>query len=461
MKKKLFLFVFMGIFLFSGCSDDDSAGVIVPEGEKVCVVGDNLYYNEAQLGATLRYWVELENAAQSDNGDHVVWSVNGTEVGRGTRIEYTPTVAGDYVVKYTVESDYSHSGASLTREVAAKAYSSKGILILNEPNMSASEETRGVNSFLYGGTTVERFIQGNYQQFGATNQFIANWAGKIYNIAPYTQQGVAFSQFKEDGTFVKAIATTPDGAMGRAFVGIDKKQGVWTTANNAFLVNLEDFTVNETPLRASANAANVFVTDGYVFLIANGNVLAYKATSLSSTTNPVILGNGTAGFVQSKDGYVWAANGGEFLKINPKDLSSEIVPIPDGVQFKFSKSPWKQCSFVASTKENALFFTNDGGWATASAVYKYDIEQKSLNKEFIVADKFENYMLYSTCLHYDTEQDELVLSAIKGYGSDGSKDGLFFFDAKTGTKKSMVLYETTPSTSMDMWFPAMIVPMKN
>lgn len=449
MKNLFFLFAFIGAVLFAGCSDDDSEITELP---KVFITGSNLYYNEVQVGNPQHYWVNLDDS-QSRETESIVWYVNGSEMGKGAQFKYTPSVAGNYVIKYAVKNGQS-------REVSVKAYSSKGILILNEPNMSASEETRGVNSFLFGGTTVDRFIQGNYQQFGATAQFIANWSGKLYCISPYTQSGVAFSQFKEDGTFIKAIAALPNNEMGRAFAGIDQKRGILTTAKNAYLVDLDNFTIDQTPLKLSANAANVFVADGYVFLIAGGKVLAYKADGLSANTNPVVLGNGTAGFVQSMDGAVWAANGNEFLRIKTADLSSEVLPIPDGVVLKFSNSPWKQCSFVASTKENALFFTNDGGWGTAKFAYKYDIDSKTL-KELFSGDNVDNYMLYSTSLLYDTERDELICSAIKGYGSDSAYNGLFFFDAKAGTLKSKVLYVTAPATSKDMWFPAMMAQMKN
>lgn len=463
MKRFLFLALLIS-GLFVGCTNDDDEPVsprpdiVVPDSLKVNISGGNLYYKEIQVGASQLYWVDLEEEKQYAHDSCITWYADGVEIGNGAEVRFTPSVSGKYTIRYTVVGAYSVNGNELTGTVKLKAYSSRGILILNEPNMTGSEQCRGINSYLFGENVVNRFIVGNNETFGATNQFLANWAGNLYNVAPYKSAKVAFSKFKEDGTFIKAMSEFS--GQNRAFAGIDEETGVLTTANNAWLVNLKEFTIETNPLTGSVKASNVFVTDGYVFLIADNKALAYKVDSLSAGADSIVLGKATAGFVQSKDGKVWAANGKEFLCINPRNLQVEVIPIPDGGQVKFSSSPWKQCSFVASSKENALFFTNDGGWGTASSVYKYDIDRKTLDKEFVTKDKIENYMLYATSIYYDVEKNWLVCSGIKNYGSDSAYNGLFFFDAGTGEKKSQVLYETDPA-SKDMWFPAMMVPMKN
>lgn len=72
--------------------------------------------------------------------------------------------------------------------------------------MTGSEHTRGINKHVFGKETVVRFIIGDFNFFEVSSQYVANWAGKLYNVAPYTQQGVAFSQFDAStGTFIKAI----------------------------------------------------------------------------------------------------------------------------------------------------------------------------------------------------------------------------------------------------------------
>ena len=149
------------------------------------------------------------------------------------------------------------------------------------------------------------------------------------------------------------------------------------------------------------------------------------------------------------------------LAINPRDLTTSTVELPDGAKISFSGSPWKQCSWAASTADNVFFFTKDS-WGQSKEVYKYDIDTKVLISKFITsADDLDGYDLYGTSLYYDAERDELICQGMKGWGANAMYNGIWGFNAKSGDKSFGVLYDTTAAAYLDMWFPAMMTPIKN
>ena len=433
----------------------------IPEKDKISILSDNLYYNETQLKVEQKYWVNLANVADAEKAKNIIkWYVNDEERATGVTFNFTPQKAGTYTIKYEMKSYYSTTGKNLSSEIISKTYSASGVYILNEPNMTGSERTRGINKHTFGEKTVERFIIGDFKSFGASNQNVANWAGKLYNVAPYTQQGVPFAQFDATtGKFIKAIQSIA--GQGRAFAGITPELGVLTTTKGAFLINLTDLTIESESLKGSAASKNVFVSDGYLFIVCSQGAIAYNLDNLSSTTEPIILGAATAGFVKSKDGTIWASNGKMLLAINPRDLTTSTVELPDGAKISFSGNPWKQCSWAASTADNIFFFTKDS-WGQSKEVYKYDIDTKVLISKFITsAADLDGYDLYGTSLYYDAERDELICQGMKGWGADAAYNGIWGFNAKSGAKSFGVLYDTTAAAYLDMWFPAMMTPIKN
>ncbi len=219
-----------------------------------------------------------------------------------------------------------------------------------------------------------------------------------------------------------------------------------------------NFEIGTDKIKGTENGANaVIVTNGYIFVMTKSEgAKVYKAEGFTAESEPVkVFDNVTTGFVQSKDGSVWAAKSKDYLKINPLDLTSESVTI-DAAAPAFSST--KQPAWVASTTENAMYFT------ASSGVAKYDITTGTLTNPFLTkADDFDGYMLYSTSLYFDPQRGELFCSTIKGYGPASAYNGLFSFTGD-GTKMTNVLYDTTDSEiygEKDMWFPAMMCSIKN
>lgn len=463
--KKLLLLLAAGLF-FVSCAKD---GETCPDENKVKIVSDNLVYTEAPVGVTKRYFVEVES--EQMDVSRIRWYVDGQEKGRGSEFIYT-TEFGNHTVSYSVPSGCSVSGMELFGGAAVNIYTTDGVYILNEG--SGVAKTRGVNKYLYSAGSVSNFIKGDYESFGVTPQFIANWAGYIYVVSAYVKswdgnsEGVAFSSFDaQSGDLIKAVKdvnSNNDNTLSnlRAFAGLTPEMGVLTSAKGAYVVTIDEgnFTIGTTPIKGTTNgASSVFVTDGYVFIISDNKALAYSMKGFGENSTPVELGDAKFGFVQSKDGNVWASNGSHLLKINTADLSVSQVTIP--VTIESSMSPWKQPAWAASTKENALYFASNL-WSAATSVAKYDIETGTFTSDFLTTSDIDNYSyFYSTSLYYDADREELLCSAIKGYGADGAYNGIFSFDDNK-SKTSSVLYDTTGSEygASDMFFPAMMAPIK-
>lgn len=464
MMKKLLLFLSLSSFLLAGCgkstSDDDVKGSLT-------VKSDNLFYIESSVGVEKRFRVTVDGPEVKP--EMILWYVDGNMECVGNDFTYL-TKAGNHKIGYLIPAKYSATGSDIAKEVSVNVYSSDGVYILNEPGFGSGEDMRGVNRYKFGGSTVERFIKGDFNTFASTDQYIANWNGVIYVVASYVDNGVSFSSFDADrGTFIKAEQNVNNLALKgdystesglRAFAGISPELGVLTTKAGAYVVELNggQFTVGSTVVKGTgAGAYNVFVTDGYVFIISGDKALAYKADGFGVNSEPVVLGEAKVGFVQSKDGAVWAANGADLLRIDPLTLKTETLQT--GAEITYSQMPWRPAPWVASTAENVMYFAKDE-YGTGKEVYKYDITEKTLKSQFLTQSNFDEQMLYSTSLYYDSQRSELLCSTVKGYGPDGKYNGLFSFK-DDGTKVGSLVYDTnTGYGANDMWFPAMMCPIK-
>ncbi|MFI3261893.1 MAG: DUF5074 domain-containing protein [Rikenellaceae bacterium] len=438
----------------------------VAEDDKFNIVQDNLYYSETQLSVVKSYWVNFEDEVSDEIATKGLrWYVNDELAGTGASFDFSPSTEGTYTIKYAVRSHYSSTGAEITKEAEVVTYTSEGIFILSEPNYTGSETIRGINSHTFKSSTVERFIVGDYTTFGATNQCIVNWAGKLYNVATSAGSGVYFSQFNAStGACTGTVASfSQSGTTCRAFSGITPELGVLATSKGAYFVNLSDFTIDETAINGTdAGAYDTFVADGYLFIRVGTSAYAYELDGLSTTSEYVELGTTKSGFIQSKDGSVWGASDSDLIKVSTRDLSVETVNLGDGGSVFTESWSWKPTAWVASTRENAFFYTvSSNGWSAAE-VAKYDIDSAVATRNFVSpADDMDGYSLYGTSIYYDSERDELVCLGTVGYTA---YNGLFFFDAQTSIKSYTTLYDTADTEiygTKDLYFPCMISPMKS
>ncbi|MFI3268593.1 MAG: DUF5074 domain-containing protein [Rikenellaceae bacterium] len=434
----------------------------VSDEDKIYVAKDNLFYTETQYTVPQSYWVVFDDEVSDEIAEKAVrWYLNDELITTGTQLDFTPTEAGTYNIKYNIKSHYSTTGEEVTKEVETVTYSSEGVFILSEPNYTGSETIRGINNHYFGTSTVDRFIYGDYTTFGVTNQCIVNWAGKLYNVATSATSGVPFSQFNAETGTCTATVSSVSGTC-RSFSGITQDLGVLATSTGAYLVDLDGLTLDATPINGTeAGAYDTFVADGNLFVRVGTTAYAYELEGLSSSSEYVELGTIKSGFIKSKDGSVWGANGADLIKVNTRDLTVESVTIVDGGSVFVESWSWKPTSWVASTRENAFFYTTStNGWS-ASEVVKYNIDTEAVTRNFIYpTDDTDGYSLYGTCLLYDSQRDEIACIATQGYTA---YNGLYLFDADTKIKSYSVLYDTADGDvygTKDLFFPCMMAPMK-
>lgn len=474
MKKLITLSYLIAFAFLAACSSTelppvDPPGPEEPEtpvvDEKYEIIGDNLYYDEIQLGASRTFWVQPKELKEESKAEGIVWYLNDAKVGTGVSYTFAPAKEGTYAIKYSIKKENSTTDKEQSKLFKMVAYKMSGIYILEETNFTADkEDCRGVSQFVFGTQEVKDYIKGDYTSFGVTAHYFQNWGKNLYNLSGLTTKGVALSKFSA-GDSPKMLATVAAfDAPVKTFSGINEEIGI-ITANTANIIDLKTLTVKGT-LKGSEGAANTFVADGYLFVITTEGAKAYKVDGLSATTEPKLLGAAIVGFVQSKDGSVWAFGSKELLRINTHDLSTIVIPLTDGIEIKLSSYPWKQFSMVASTKENAIFWVNDkgfdgfeGGSGTGAEVYKYMVSTNIVSKDFITSEDLNGYMFYGPSLLYNAETDELVCATLLAGYEDFSKNAIQIFNASTGVKSSEVAYSTLEG-GKNMWASAMIAPVK-
>lgn len=469
MKKLITLSYLIAFAFLAACSSTDLPPVNPPGpepeepetpvvNEKYEIIGDNLYYDEIQLGASRTFWVEPKELKEDSKAEGIVWYLNDAKVGTGVSYAFTPATEGSYTIKYSIKKENSTTDKEQSKLFKMVAYKMSGVFIMEEANMNADEGCRGVSQHKFGTTTVVPYISGDFTSFGVTEHYFQNWGKNLYNLSGLTTKGVALSQFST-GDSPKMLATVAAfDAPVRTFSGVNEEIGV-ITASSANILDLKTLT-SKGVLKGSEGATNTLVADGYLFVITTEGAKAYKVDNLSAATEPKLLGAATIGFVRSKDGSVWAFNKTELLRINLRDLSTTVIPLPADVEVKNSENPWKQLALAASEKENAIFWVNDGGWGTGKAVYKYMVDTNTLLKNFIVIPGGEySYMLYGPSLLYNAEADELVCATLKGYGDDFSESALYLYNASTAAPSGEVLFSTAEG-GLSMWANAMLAPIK-
>ncbi len=435
----------------------------IPFESMIEVGSDNLYYGEYQLSTEKTYWVNVEGSV-ADGA--IEWFVDEASAGFGAEFTFSATNSGAHTVKYVVDGKYLENGEDVTKSTNVKVYSSKGVYTLNEPNMTASEGCRGVDQYLYGEDVVTRFIEGDYTMFGTTNQYISSSNGYIYCAGSYSQSGVSFSKFDaltgEHKASIQSLPESSKGTTNYVFEAINETQAVATSSNGAYLVDLDTFTAGE-KLANSKGAKSVLVADGYIFMIVSSNVVAYSIDNLQA--EPIVIegtAGATLGFVQSKDGSVWAASNTDFIRINTRDLTASKTVLPNGSKLMVDSFVFKQVSWVASTIDNTFFYATGSAWG-AAYVWKYDINSGECTQMLASKEDLNGYMCYSTMFQYDAERDHLVCQTLQGYKAQ-SNLGINIFDVQSGELNKEVLYSTVVDGyegAKDLRFPAMMTPIKN
>ena len=255
-------------------------------------------------------------------------------------------------------------------------------------------------------------------------EFGAIYEGKLYLL---TKSGgplvVADAlSLKETGRIEAAAAND-----WRAFVGIDKNNGLVSTSNGIYPINLQTVTLGaKLPgltgefgdmVKAGNYIFTLSATDGVVVLNAADYTVAKKITGLE------------VAFAKSIDGAVWAAGGTTLARIDATTLAVQNTTVPFTVNGSWGA--WHVGSITASTTTNAIFLASNQPYEGGTDIYRYvPTNNTSLSAPFITVPAGTE--MYGKGLGYDAKTNQLVVTTVHT-GFDFNDNDLIFYDAGSAT----------------------------
>lgn len=379
---------------------------------------------------------------------HGFWS--GDKVAEGKTYTFTPDKTGSFEVVFIAVNSIGRDEVKFSVNVVKYK---GGFFIVNEGSFGRTMGTVDYFADASSRTPAVYKAANPGKELGNTTDYGALWNGNYYFVSKQGRKLVKASEadFKDQGEFTPGVQGAD--ADGRSFAGVDANHGVYTTANGAYIVDLNTFTgikylegskgSGTTGMSAQCGAA---VTEGdYIFVInIKDGVLVYSKADYSFIKN---LCPAHIGFVKSKDGSLWASDGGSLYRINTSSLSVVKTDLPEGLSVYTDRWAWKPAIFAASSSENALFFGCADGYEVKK-IYKYEIgNASSLSQPFAQGGATD--FLYGAGIQVDPSTGD-VLASFTGVSWGDNKNKLVVFDGKTGAEKSRFEYE-------EYVFPAMII----
>ena len=378
------------------------------------------------------------------------WLLDGDKVAEGKTYTFTPDKTGSFEVVFIAVNSIGRDEVKFSVNVVKYK---GGFFIVNEGSFGRTMGTVDYFADASSRTPAVYKAANPGKELGNTTDYGALWNGNYYFVSKQGRKLVKAlaADFKDQGEFTPGVQGAD--ADGRSFAGVDANHGVYTTANGAYIVDLNTFTgikylegskgSGTTGMSAQCGAA---VTEGdYIFVInIKDGVLVYSKADYSFIKN---LCPAHIGFVKSKDGSLWASDGGSLYRINTSSLSVVKTDLPEGLSVYTDRWAWKPAIFAASSSENALFFGSADG-NEVKKIYKYEIgNASSLSQPFAQGGATD--FLYGAGIQVDPSTGD-VLASFTGVSWGDNKNKLVVFDGKTGAEKSRFEYE-------EYVFPAMII----
>lgn len=374
------------------------------------------------------------------------WMIGSDSVGNEDTFAFMTDKEGQYTLTFTARNSVGEASRSVV--ITVKNLPTSGFYIINEGWFG--HDMGSVNSFnpltselltnVYGAANAPL-------ELGNTTCYGSIWDNKIYLISKQGRRLVACDAltFKEVG----ALAELGSGD-GRAFAGINKKMGIVTTSDGAYILDLEPLCLREA-LEGSqeSQCGGVYVSDRNVFVISQSKgILVYDINSLTLVKE---YPKGEVGFARTKDGDLWAAHQNVLIRINTSFLGFEEVTMPEEVVINNSWGSWNAGPLCASTHENALYFTKSGTWGGGREIYRYKVgDLGSLNSVFATSSATDD-AFYGSGIEVDPVSGDIIATMVKeGWGDSYQDNRLVIFDGATGVEKSR-------KTFQGYWFPAMVV----
>lgn len=395
---------------------------------------------------------------------------------------------------------------------AEAPYNSGGVFILNEDwyghNNSTLNHLSLSGQFSY--RIIQAENQDTHYSLGCTAQYAAIYGGQMYIISKQAQDpGEGEHSQWRGGRVVCVDAKTmkvqysieniftingKSAADGRSFVGVDESKGYVGTSNGIFVLNLQAGTIG----KRIAGTENPLITGGEqktdgtgplyrnqigIMIRAYDYVFAIQQDKGIHVINPetdevlTTISGCFSTMVQSKDGYIWAARntnkdeqtfpygfsgeewqGNELLRIDPRTLEQtpfDIAAISGNEDLIVEQTwyAWTAGSLSAATQENALYFSfteNILDWYNGRThVYKYDIDNNSINEIFDTTTKGDYYIYNSGTVRVSPHGGNIYIACFKNNVSSNS--WVFFQIKPDGT------FVGSYTPIKNYWYPALFV----
>ncbi|MDR2123027.1 MAG: DUF5074 domain-containing protein [Flavobacteriaceae bacterium] len=331
----------------------------------------------------------------------------------------------------------------------------KGIFIVNEDWFG---HARGSINFLPkdGDWVYNAYRQENKGQgLGVTTQYGTIYGDNFYLVS------------KSGGRLIVADAKTlknkagfagVGGGDGRTFLGVDEKTGYIGTSTGIYLFNIENLKVGKLIAGTEGGGTNkgqignMVRTSKYVFAVKQSiGVLIIDPEKHEVIKTIAVKSINT--IAQSKDGNVWVGAGKELIKVNPVTFETQKISVSSSISGSWGA--WNAGGFCSSTQNNALYWTNGGGFmGGGNTVIKYDIDTGTLNTSFYqIPGQTETYkqQFYGAGLRIDPNTDNLVITTTEsGFGEHFAKNWVHIVSNEGNLLKTYSLKDY-------YWFPALPV----
>jgi hypothetical protein len=271
--------------------------------------------------------------------------------------------------------------------------------------------------------------------------------GTVYNNKIYllTKSGGPLvvadaSTLKETGRI--AAASSNDW---RAFLGIDANNGLVSTVDGVYPINLQTVTLGTKISGTDGEVGDMIKAGNYIFLMSQvqDGVIVLNASDYSVVKTIPGL---EVGFAKSIDGTVWAAGYNTLAQIDPATLAVNSINVPFNVNGSWGA--WHVGSIAASTTDNSIYLANNQQYEGGTDIYKYTAANAdSFTKPFITTPAGTE--MYGKGLGYDSKTNQLVVTTVHT-GYDYNDNDLIFYDAAAGTKLKDIAFTGN-------YFPAMPV----
>jgi hypothetical protein len=255
-------------------------------------------------------------------------------------------------------------------------------------------------------------------------EFGAVYSGKLYLLTKSGGPLVVADALSLKETGRIGAAATNDW---RAFVGIDKNNGLVSTSDGIYPINLQTVTLGAKLTGLSGEFGDMVKAGNYIFVLSATDGVVVLNTA-DYTVAKKIAGLEVA-FAKTIDGAVWAAGGTMLARIDPATLAVQSTTVPFTVNGSWGA--WHVGSIAASTTENAIFLANNQPYEGGTDIYKYiPTSSTSLNTPFITVPAGTE--MYGKGLAYDAKTNLLVVTTVHT-GYDFNDNDLIFYNAGSAT----------------------------